>query len=79
MRSIKILCLALLVCAAAVSTVEAQDLQGRWGVGGFVAYNIPMYAFVERWDGSTDKWGFNLNYVSSSRLTMRGFAAARCG
>ena len=70
LKSIKILCLALLVCGAAVTTADAQDLQGRWGVGGFVAYNIPMYAFGERWDGSTDKWGFNLNYVSSSRLTM---------
>ena len=69
MKSLKILCLALLVCAATVP-VAAQDLQGRWGVGGFVAYNIPMYTFGDRWDGSTDKWGFNLNYVSSSRLTM---------
>ncbi len=70
MRSFKILCLALLVCAAGVTSSEAQDLQGRWGVGGFIAYNIPMFTFGERWDGSTDKWGFNLNYVSSSRLTM---------
>jgi len=70
LKSFKVLCLALLVCAAGVTTSDAQDLQGRWGVGGFVAYNIPMYAFGERWDGSTDKWGFNLNYVSSSRLTM---------
>ena len=70
MKSFKILCLALLVCAAGVRSADAQELQGRWGVGGFIAYNIPMYAFGERWDGSTDKWGFNLNYVSSSRLTM---------
>jgi opacity protein-like surface antigen len=29
-----------------------------------------MYKFGERWGGNTDKWGFNLSYVSSSRLTM---------
>lgn len=69
MKSLKILCLALLVAAAAVPA-SAQDLQGRWGVGGFVAYNKPMYKFGERWNGGIDKWGINLNYVSSSRLTM---------
>lgn len=70
MKSIRILCLALLFCGSGVFGADAQDLQGRWGVGGFVAYNIPMYSFGDRWDGNTDKWGFNVNYVSSSRLTM---------
>jgi hypothetical protein len=70
LRSIKILCLALLFGFSGLGVAEAQDVQGRWGVGGFVAYNIPMYTFGDRWSGSTDKWGFNLNYVSSSRLTM---------
>ena len=70
LRLLRILCLALLVCAAGSVPASAQDLQGRWGVGGFVAYNVPMYTFGDRWDGSTDKWGFNLSYVSSSRLTM---------
>ena len=60
----------MLVCAVGYVPAQAQDLQGRWGVGGFKAYNIPMYTFGERWDGSTAKWGFNLSYVSSSRLTM---------
>jgi opacity protein-like surface antigen len=48
----------------------AQDLKGRWGVGGFIAYNTPLYAFGERWDGNAQKWGINLSYVSSNRLTM---------
>jgi opacity protein-like surface antigen len=39
-------------------------------VGGFVAYNRPLYDFGERWDGNGDKWGINLSYVSSNRLTM---------
>ncbi len=35
-----------------------------------MAYNTPLYDFADRWDGNAEKWGINLSYVSSDRLTM---------
>lgn len=70
MKLIKRLCLGLGVLLLASQMASAQDLRGKWGVGGFIAYNTPLYSFGERWDGNADKWGINLSYVSSNRITM---------
>jgi opacity protein-like surface antigen len=70
LRSVKYLCLALGILAAAAQPAASQELLGRWGVGGFVAYNKPLFTFGDRWDGNAQKWGINLSYVTSSRVTM---------
>ena len=69
MKPVKILCLALVVVSLSVVSTEAQE-GNRWGVGGFVSYNVPLFDFADRFDGSTDKWGVNLSYVTSNRLSM---------
>lgn len=70
MRWIKGLCLTLGILAFATQSATAQDLQGKWGMGGFIAYNAPLFTFGDRWDGNADKWGINLSYVSNNRMTM---------
>ena len=47
--------------------VQAQ--QGKWGVGGFVDYNLPMSQLRKRW-GNEAKYGGSLIYVSSPRTTI---------
>ena len=69
MKSIKVLCLGLVLASSSTSAL-GQDVEGRWGVGGFVAYSSPLFTFGDRWDGNANKWGLNLNYVASNRVTM---------
>ena len=71
MKLIKLLGLiAVLLAVVAIDPAGAQELRGKWGVGGFVAYNMPMYQFGQRFGDGVNKWGINVSYVPSSRVTM---------
>lgn len=63
-----------MVCVIATSwglgpkDAQAQDV--RWSVGGFVAYNAPLFSFGDRFSKDVNKWGINLNYVPSQRAAI---------
>lgn len=69
MRVLKIMGLVCVLLALCVSSAPAQ-LQGKWGVGAFVAYTNPVFTFGERFGGGIDKWGVNASYVTGSRITL---------
>jgi len=58
---------ALMLCAG---SADAQTVQGKWGIGAYMAYNMPMGKYGERFDSEANKLGLSLNYVASSRVTM---------
>jgi len=62
--------MVLVLWVVSMGVVGAQGVSGRWAIGGFMAYNVPMYNFGDRFGSDLDKWGLNLSYVPSSRLTM---------
>ena len=69
MRLMKILSIAVLLLALFASNAPAQ-VQGKWGVGGFIGYTNPLFTFGDRFGGGVDKWGLNASYVTSSRITL---------
>lgn len=69
MRWFKVLGFVVACVLASASASQAQ-VAGKWGLGGFVSYTNPVFAFGQRFGGGIDKWGLNINYVSSSRMTI---------
>jgi len=70
LKLVKVLCVSALFLALWLHPSHAQDLRGKWGVGGFVAYNMPMYGFGDRFGSEVNKWGLNFSYVANPRVTM---------
>jgi len=61
--------LLLLFFLAPAGIAEADDAAGRWGVGGFVNYNVPTRGF-RNWYSSASKFGMNFAYVPSQRVSV---------
>ena len=47
----------------------AHAQSGKWGLGGFIDYNMPLKSLRDRYDNSA-KYGATLNYVTSEALTV---------
>lgn len=69
MRWFKVLGFVVACVLASASASQAQ-VAGKWGLGGFVSYTNPVFAFGQRFGGGVDKWGLTASYVSSSRMTV---------
>jgi opacity protein-like surface antigen len=67
MRLKKLLCLIGVLALLLASDVQAQE--GKWGLGGFVNYNVPLKNLRDRYDNSV-KYGSTLSYVSSQAVTV---------
>ena len=72
-RTLRIFLLGvLLVLPSGELFAESQGApadQNRWGIGGFVDYQVPLFNLRDRY-GQTGKYGFNLNYVASNLVTV---------
>jgi len=69
LRFVKVLCVVVMLVALSFSASQAQ-VAGKWGVGGFVSYNKPLFTFGDRFSGGVDKWGLNMSYVANSQVTL---------
>ncbi len=58
---------ALLVIVSGDSFAHSHE--NKWGLGGFVNYQVPLFNLRDRYD-QTGKYGFNLNYVASNLVTV---------
>lgn len=67
-RTLRIFLLGVLV-ALPSGELFADTHQNRWGIGGFVNYQVPLFSLRDRYD-QTGKYGFNLNYVASNLVTV---------
>ena len=63
-RTLRIFLLGVLM-ALPSGELFADTHQNRWGIGGFVNYQVPLFNLRDRYD-QTGKYGFNLNYVAST-------------
>lgn len=63
----RLFCFIGVLALLAACDVQAQE--GKWGLGGFVNYNLPLMKLGDRYD-NTVKYGTTLNYVSSDALTL---------
>ncbi|MDA0712084.1 MAG: outer membrane beta-barrel protein [bacterium] len=59
----------LLVAFMLFGGSPSQAESGKWGLGGFIDYNVPLNNLRDRYD-STTKYGATLNYVTSDALTV---------
>lgn len=62
-------CGLLILVLLSTGSVMADDVSGRWGVGAFVDYNVPMRGLRD-WYSNTEKYGMAFSYVPSSRITV---------
>ena len=67
-RTLRIFLLGVLV-ALPSGELFADTHQNRWGIGGFVNYQVPLFSLRDRY-AQTGKYGFNLNYVASNLVTV---------
>ena len=67
-RTLRIFLLGVLM-ALPSGELFADTHQNRWGIGGFVNYQVPLFNLRDRYD-QTGKYGFNLNYVASNLVTV---------
>lgn len=63
------LSLSLILFIALAGAVRADDVAGRWGVGGFMDYNVPTLGF-HNWYSSASKFGMAFAYVPSQRVSV---------
>lgn len=60
----------LLLVVAGAGKASGEDLKGRWGVGGFIGYNKPMFQLGERFKSDANKFGINVNYVPGAKVNL---------
>ena len=61
------ICLVFALCLSLASSVDARD-PGKWAVGGLLNYHLPLGA-LGGWYAGALKYGLNVSYVISPRLT----------
>jgi opacity protein-like surface antigen len=59
----------LLAMAAATHRADAQEVAGRWSIGGSFGLNKPVRGLTD-WYGPTAKGGVSLTYIASSRVSV---------
>lgn len=67
MRLKKVLC--FLGVLLMLGTIDVSAQEGKWGLGGFVNYNVPLKNLRDRFS-NTVKFGTTMSYVSSQALTV---------
>jgi hypothetical protein len=68
MSSLKLI-LAGLIAIAMTGLEVAEGAGGRWGVGSFMSYNVPLRSLSDRFS-ATSKYGFSWVYVANPRLHL---------
>lgn len=61
--------LSLIVLATLSGAAQGDDVSGRWGVGGFMDYNVPTLKFRD-WYSSASKFGLAFLYVPAQKISV---------
>ncbi len=62
--------IVLLLVVAGAGLARAEEVKGRWGAGGFIGYNHPMFTLADRFSSKVNKYGINISYVPSAKATI---------